>query len=153
MGEGWRKSRTGFAIKCSHLADWSTTIGYSNQYMLHFAIRSHGGADQYKKLFPFGQGWGAGPVSPKLWKEWQAAEPNDPESIMLDGSKTEGYIYGADKQMEETGLWQKKLLQQPVLRNIMLMVQLKHSSIALLLQLITTETGQMTTSNLVMKSI
>lgn len=99
-----------FAIKCSHLADWSTTIGYSNQYMLHFAIRSHGGADQYKKLFPFGQGWGAGPVSPKLWKEWQAAEPNDPrrEASILDGSKTEGYIYGADKQMEETGLWQKK---------------------------------------------
>ena len=101
-----------FAIKCSHLADWSTTIGYSNQYMLHFAIRSHGGADQYKKLFPFGQGWGAGPVSPKLWKEWQAAEPNDPrrEASILDGSKTEGYIYGADKQMEETGLWQKKIV-------------------------------------------
>jgi len=101
-----------FAIKCSHLASWSTTIGYSNQYMLHFAIRSHGGADQYKKLFPFGQGWGAGPVSPKLWKEWQAAEPNDPrrEASILDGSKTEGYIYGADKQMEETGLWQKKII-------------------------------------------
>ncbi len=101
-----------FAIKCSHLADWSTTIGYSNQYMLHFAIRSHGGADQFKKLFPFGQGWGAGPVSPKLWKEWQAAEPNDPrrEASILDGSKTEGYIYGADKQMEETGLWQKKII-------------------------------------------
>lgn len=101
-----------FAIKCSHLADWSTTIGYSNQYMLHFAIRSHGGTDQFKKLFPFGQGWGAGPVSPKLWKEWQAAEPNDPrrEASILDGSKTEGYIYGADKQMEETGLWQKKIV-------------------------------------------
>ena len=101
-----------FAIKCSHLADWSTTIGYSNQYMLHFAIRSHGGADQYKNLFPFGQGWGAGPVSPKLWKEWQAAEPNDlrREASVLDGSKTKNYIYGADKQMEETGLWQKKII-------------------------------------------
>ena len=101
-----------FAIKCSHLADWSTTIGYSNQYMLHFAIRSHGGADQFKNLFPFGQGWGAGPVSPKLWKEWQAAEPNDlrREASILDGSKTKDYTYGADKQMEETGLWQKKVI-------------------------------------------
>lgn len=101
-----------FAIKCSHLADWGTTIGYSNQYMLHFAIRSHGGEDQFKNLFPFGQGWGAGPVSPKLWKEWQAAEPNDPrrEASILDGSKTEGYVYGADKQMEETGFWQKKII-------------------------------------------
>lgn len=101
-----------FAIKCSHLASWGTTIGYSNQYMLHFAIRSHGGADQYKNLFPFGQGWGAGPVSPKLWDEWKAAEPNDPrrEASILDGSATPGYVYGADKQMEESGYWQKKII-------------------------------------------
>ncbi|MGD9555596.1 MAG: RagB/SusD family nutrient uptake outer membrane protein [Mangrovibacterium sp.] len=101
-----------FVIKCSHLADWSTTIGYSNQYMLHFAIRSHGGADQYKNLFPFGQGWGAGPVSPKLWNEWKTAEPADPrrEASILDGSKTPDYIYGADKQMEESGFWQKKII-------------------------------------------
>ena len=101
-----------FTIKFSHLASWNTTIGYSNQYMLHFAIRSHGGADQYKNLYPFGQGWGAGPVSPKLWSEWKAAEPNDPrrEASILDGSATEGYIYGGDKQMEETGFWQKKIV-------------------------------------------
>ena len=101
-----------FTIKCSHMASWSTTIGYSNQYMLHFAIRSHGGADQYKNLFPFGQGWGAGPVSPKLWNEWKTAEPNDPrrEASILDGSQTSGYIYGADKQMEESGFWQKKII-------------------------------------------
>jgi hypothetical protein len=101
-----------FAIKCSHMASWNTTIGYSNQYMLHFAIRSHGGTDQYKNLFPFGQGWGAGPVSPKLWNEWKIAEPNDPrrEASILDGSQTTNYIYGADKQMEETGFWQKKVI-------------------------------------------
>jgi len=101
-----------FAINCSHLADWSTTIGYSNQYMLHFGIRSHGGADQFKNLFPFGQGWGAGPVSPKLWNEWKTAEPNDMrrEASILDGSQTPNYIYGGDKQMEETGFWQKKII-------------------------------------------
>ncbi|HZL11197.1 MAG TPA: RagB/SusD family nutrient uptake outer membrane protein [Prolixibacteraceae bacterium] len=101
-----------FSIKFSHLASWATTIGYSNQYMLHFAIRSHGGADQYKNLFPFGQGWGAGPVSPKLWDEWKTAEPNDPrrEASILDGSQTENYIYGADKQMEESGFWEKKVV-------------------------------------------
>lgn len=102
-----------FAIKCSHLADWSTTIGYSNQYMLHFAIRNEANdPDRYKKLFPFGQGWGAGPVSPKLWNEWKDAEPNDPrrEASILDVSKTKEYAYGADKQMEETGYWQKKII-------------------------------------------
>lgn len=101
-----------FTIKFSHLASWATTIGYSNQYMLYFAIRSHGGADQYKNLYPFGQGWGAGPVSPKLWNEWKAAEPNDPrrEASILNGSDSKGYIYGGDKQMEESGFWQKKIV-------------------------------------------
>ncbi len=53
-----------FAIKCSHLASWSTTTGYSNQYCLFFGIRNAGTADQYKNVFPFGQGWGAGPANP-----------------------------------------------------------------------------------------
>jgi len=101
-----------FVIKCSHMASWSTTIGYSNQYMLHFAIRSTGDGNQYKNLFPFGQGWGAGPVSPKLWDEWKSAEPNDPrrEASILDGSQTKDYVYGGDKQMEESGFWQKKII-------------------------------------------
>lgn len=101
-----------FAIKFSHLASWGTTIGYSNQYMLHFGIRSHGGADQFKNMFPFGQGWGAGPVSPKLWNEWKAAEPNDPrrEASILDGTQTADYVYGADKLMEESGFYQKKII-------------------------------------------
>lgn len=101
-----------FVVKCSHMASWGTTIGYSNQYMLHFAIRSHGGSDQYKNLFPFGQGWGAGPVSPKLWNEWKTAEPTDPrrEASILNGSATQDYVYGADKQMEESGFWQKKII-------------------------------------------
>jgi len=104
---------TVFSIKFSHLASWATTTGYSNQYMLFFAIRA--GTDpvnQYKNLYPFGQGWGAGPVSPKLWNEWKAAEPNDPrrEASILDGSQTKDYIYGADKQMEESGFWSKKVI-------------------------------------------
>ncbi len=103
---------TVFSIKFSHLASWSTTIGYSNQYMLFFAIRSSGDANQYKNLYPFGQGWGAGPVSPNLWKEWKVAEPNDPrrDASILDGSQTEDYKYGGDKQMEESGFWSKKVI-------------------------------------------
>lgn len=101
-----------FSIKFSHLASWSTTIGYSNQYMLFFAIRSSGAANQYKDLYPFGQGWGAGPVSPNLWNEWKTAEPDDKrrEASILDGSKAGSYTYGADKQMEESGFWSKKVI-------------------------------------------
>src|SRR5574344_1263807 len=63
-----------FAIKFNKLADWSTTIGYGNGYALHFGVR---GGQAYANTFPFGQGWGAGPVAPNLVKDWQVAEPND----------------------------------------------------------------------------
>ena len=63
-----------FAIKFSKFAAWATTIGYSNGYALYFGVR---GGQDLAKTFPFGQGWGAGPVNPGLWKDWAAAEPND----------------------------------------------------------------------------
>ena len=49
--------------------------GMSNQYALHFGVR---GGQNYANTFPFGQGWGAGPVAPNLVADWEAAEPNDP---------------------------------------------------------------------------
>ena len=63
-----------FAIKFNKLASWSTTIGYGNGYALHFGVR---GGHPYADTFPFGQGWGAGPVAPNLVSDWQQAEPND----------------------------------------------------------------------------
>lgn len=63
-----------FMIKFNKLADWNTTIGYANGYALHFGVR---GGQDYSKTFPFGQGWGAGPVAPNLVNDWKTAEPND----------------------------------------------------------------------------
>jgi hypothetical protein len=63
-----------FAVKYSKFADWSTTIGYSNGYALFFGVR---GGQDLATTFPFGQGWGAGPVAPNLWKDWEAADPTD----------------------------------------------------------------------------
>lgn len=63
-----------FAIKFNKQASWQTTIGYANGIALHFGVR---GGQDYAGTFPFGQGWGAGPVAPNLVKDWQAAEPND----------------------------------------------------------------------------
>jgi hypothetical protein len=55
-----------FSIKFNKYADWGTTIGYANNYALHFGVR---GGQAYGNTFPFGQGWGAGPVAPNLVKE------------------------------------------------------------------------------------
>ncbi len=63
-----------FAIKFNKQASWDTTIGYSNGYALHFGVR---GGQDIANTFPFGQGWGAGPVAPNLVKDWKVAEPND----------------------------------------------------------------------------
>jgi hypothetical protein len=63
-----------FMIKFSEFAAWATTIGYSNGYALFFGAR---GGQDYAKTFPFGQGWGSGPVAPNLWKDWVAKEPTD----------------------------------------------------------------------------
>lgn len=63
-----------FKIKYNKNANWSTTVGYSNMSALFMGVRVGGDSD---KCFPFGQGWGAGPVSPGLYSEWKDAEPND----------------------------------------------------------------------------
>ncbi len=108
-----------FAIKCSHLASWGTTIGYSNQYCLFFGIRNAGTGDQYKNVFPFGQGWGAGPANPKLWDEWKAKEPNDlrRKASILAAADRPNYVYGADKLMEESTFWQKKVIAITAYKN------------------------------------
>jgi hypothetical protein len=101
-----------FAVKNSHMASWSTTTGFANQYCLFFGIRS-GGKIDYHNTFPFGQGWGAGPVAPNLWNEWKADEPNDirrEASIYDVTTETTNYPYGEDAQMEESGFWQKKIV-------------------------------------------
>ena len=64
-----------FAIKFNKLAAWSTTIGYGNGFALHFGVRD---ADNSTgTAFPFGQGWGAGPVATNLVTDWQDQEPDD----------------------------------------------------------------------------
>jgi hypothetical protein len=101
-----------FAIKNSHLASWGTTIGFANQFCLYFGIRS-GGKIDYHNTFPFGQGWGAGPVTPNLWNEWKEDEPDDIRrvaSIYDVTAEATDYPYGEDAQMEETGFWQKKII-------------------------------------------
>ena len=98
-----------FAIKFNKLASWNTTIGYANGYALHFGVR---GGQDYANTFPFGQGWGAGPVAPNLVKEWQADEPNDMrlEASIQDVNKLPAYKKGGWADfVQETDYYEKKL--------------------------------------------
>jgi len=111
--DGAVNPETMFAIKYSNFPDWGTTIGYSNQYALHFGIR---GSQELESTFPFGQGWGAGPVNPVLWNEWKQAEPTDPRraaSIVNIPEELPNYTYGGGGWadfIQETDYWAKKMV-------------------------------------------
>lgn len=97
-----------FAIKFNKLADWNTTIGYANGYALHFGVR---GGQAYENTFPFGQGWGAGPVAPNLVSDWQATEPNDMrrDASIQDVNSLPAYTKGGWADfVQETDYYQKK---------------------------------------------
>lgn len=97
-----------FAIKFNRLASWDTTIGYANGIALHFGVR---GGQKYGNTFPFGQGWGAGPVAPNLVEDWEAAEPNDIrlDATIQDWTTSETYTYGGWSDfVQETDYYGKK---------------------------------------------
>lgn len=84
--------------------------GMSNQYCLHFGIR---GGQPYENTFPFGQGWGAGPVAPNLVKDWETAEPNDPRraASICNVQDLPAYEMGGggwNDYMQETGYYNMK---------------------------------------------
>ncbi len=109
--DGAVNPETLFAIKYSNFASWdeNSTTGYSNQYVLHFGIR---GGQDLAKTFPFGQGWGAGPVNPRLWSDWATAEPNDirrtASIINIPADMPEYTKGGWSDFVQETDYWQKK---------------------------------------------
>ena len=101
-----------FVVKHIGFNGWSDILHQTNQFALFFGIRNEG-AKRYESVFPLGQGWGAGPVNSNLWTQWAADEPTDPRrkaSIYNVEDEATNYFYGADKQAEETGLWQKKVI-------------------------------------------
>ena len=73
-----------FAIKFNKTANWNAGqgIGPANGYALHFGVR---GGQPYADTFPFGQGWGAGPVAPNLVNDWNVAN-SDQKDIRENAS-------------------------------------------------------------------
>lgn len=98
-----------FATKFSNV--YAQSAGYVNYYPLYFAPPINVGED----TFPWGRGWGKACVTPNLWNEWLAEEPNDlrrQASIIdvRDHNEMKNYTWGANNEMEETGYWQKKIV-------------------------------------------
>jgi hypothetical protein len=110
-GENGDNAETIFAIRYSPNANWDG--GYNAErndaVCLFFSPRESDGS--VANNFPLGIGWGWGTISPKMIDEWKAAEPNDMRlkaSIFDVSDEAPNYAWGADKQMNETGYWEKK---------------------------------------------
>jgi len=109
--EGSKNKEVIFAIKMNSRGDWGTTVGYSNSNCLFFGIRNEN--TNWGDCFPIGGGWGFGPVNTKLWNNWPEEDPRRAASIWNQGNPEENagtYKWGSDSQMEETGMWQKKVV-------------------------------------------
>lgn len=109
IGESGKNKETIYAIKFSIRGNW-TNIAHGNALICYFSLRNQ---PDYTQVFPFGQGYGAATVNPKMYADWLNKEPDD---LRRDGSildvtnPAEGiaYTFGQGKQIEETGYWQKK---------------------------------------------
>ncbi|GHU83648.1 starch-binding protein [Bacteroidia bacterium] len=113
IGETGENIETIFAHKSSSLGNLYGE-GHGTQLCLYGSIRAWGQGDPVK-IFPLGLGWGGGTVNSQLWEEWLQNEPNDirrQASILdvTDKGEIEGYDWGEDRQMEETGFWNKKYI-------------------------------------------
>lgn len=95
-----------FKIKYNTNASWSTTIGYSNQLALYFGVRVGGNRDD---CFPFGQGWGAGTVSPGLYSEWGEAEPADMRRQASIQDMRLRFYTTTDSYVQQTNYHEKKI--------------------------------------------
>jgi hypothetical protein len=108
-GETGTNAESIFSLKFSTFADWGTSIYYSNQMNLFFGWR------RYVYDGFMGAGWGMGTVNTSLWDSWSDLDPRKRGSILDVRDVNEGvsvlYALGTDshdKQMDETGYWQKK---------------------------------------------
>lgn len=99
-----------FKIKYNKNASWysTTTIGYANRVALYMGLRLN---QDFGNTFPFGYGWGVGPVSSAFYSEWAQAEPNDMrrDASIQNVNDLPYYTMGRQKDgVQETPYHEKK---------------------------------------------
>lgn len=106
------------AINYMYQGEWTSNLHLTNQYALFFGIRfsdqddakfSIGSDDS---VYPFGNGWGAGPVAPNFMTDWETSEPDDKRreaSVLTFPSNFDYASNRTDNWMEATGYHQKKI--------------------------------------------
>jgi hypothetical protein len=114
IGEKGDNVETVFAlVSVPTAADWADN-SYAHPLALYFSPRQH--AEAGDKIgawgyYPFGYGWGHGPVNSRIVEAWPAGDPRKDASILDVNKELPQYLWGGDSQVDETGLWQKKYMR------------------------------------------
>ena len=120
LGEKWSEGNKEavFSVNYAYRGEWDSQLHMTNQWALFFGCRFSDQDDPKftvgteGSVYPFGNGWGIGTVTPNLVNDWKDKEPNDKrrEASILTFPAT--YNYAGDHNdswMENTGFFQKKL--------------------------------------------
>ena len=120
LKEAWSEGNAEaiFSVNFAYRGEWDSQLHMTNQYALFFGLRFNDiddtkfnlGSDD--SVYPFGGGWGCGPVTPNFVDDWKSAEPNDPRFEASILTFPSNYNYAGDHNdnwMENTGYFQKKL--------------------------------------------
>ena len=84
--------------------------GHYNRFNMYCGLRTFDSGD-YECVFPMTRGYGFATVNPDLWNSWDANDIRRMGSIWNvweEAVDFDGYQFGAESQMEESGMWQKK---------------------------------------------
>jgi hypothetical protein len=113
IGEEGDNYETVFAFSSAPTySSWSVTNGssYGNPIVLYCSPRTPAEGATDKDYYPFGFGWGFGPVNPDLWNKWPSEDPRKEASILssFNSKEISTYVWSADSQMNESGYWNKK---------------------------------------------
>lgn len=121
LGEAWSEGNKEaiFSVNFAYRGEWDSQLHMTNQFSLFFGGPRFNDIDDSKfnlgsgdSVYPFGGGWGCGPVTPNLVSDWKAEEPNDPRFEASILTFPDSYNYAGDHNdnwMENTGYFQKKL--------------------------------------------
>lgn len=106
-----------FSINYALRSEWDSQLHMTNQFALFFGIRANdpGSDDRYNlsnptTTYPFGGGWGCGPVASNLVQDWKKAEPTDKRFDASIMKFPDGWDYtNSDNGMEMSGYHNKKI--------------------------------------------
>ena len=109
----------------AHKHAWGQQYYARNLTVLFFSLRyqdadnPNSDGDGWGGVYPFGQGWGGGTVTPNIYQTWPSADPRKKASILNVDDPAEGMNYhdNGGHQVEDTHMFNKKYIAVNVRTN------------------------------------